>query len=104
MNDEPTTQILWRAHLPIADNFETLPAKDVSAFFEAALPHASERLETTVSEAANWLIKRHKNFEKEQVKPEKVQTVGGKINGNDRSLKARTGVIGYILGPDGGPD
>ena len=59
---EPQTTIIWREHLPVrADGTET--PKEIEAFFEAAPPHASEKLETETYRVVNWLVERAKKQE-----------------------------------------
>ena len=59
---KPQTTIIWREHLPVrADGTET--PKEIEAFFEAASPHASEKLETETYRVVNWLVERAKKQE-----------------------------------------
>lgn len=59
----PQTTIIWRKHLPVrADDTET-PPKEIEAFFEAAPPHASEKLEIETFRAVDWLVERAKGQE-----------------------------------------
>ena len=61
---------------------------DIEAFFEAAPPHASEKLETETDRVVDWLVKRAKN------------TVGvqSPVSDEDSALR-REDVIAYILSP-----
>jgi len=56
VDDEPQTTVLWRRLLPPPHT----PARRVRLFFEAAPPHASERLEAPTKLVASWLISRVK--------------------------------------------
>lgn len=61
-DQKPQTTIIWREHLPVrADGTET--PKEIEAFFEAAPPHASEKLETETYRVVNWLVERAKKQE-----------------------------------------
>ena len=62
---DPQTAVVWRRCLPVRVDAEgvrsrTVPLqnKAVEAFFEAAAPHAAERLETETSRVVEWLRKR----------------------------------------------
>ena len=62
---EPLTTVVWRRCLPVrvepvGRSSRTLAHRDgtVESFFEAASPHAAERLETETSRVADWLRKR----------------------------------------------
>ncbi len=62
-DDQPQTTLVWRRHLPVRldkDGRPTVPApkKDVEAFFAAAPPHESEKLETETRRVVDWLEKR----------------------------------------------
>jgi len=57
IEDRPQTAILWRTHLPIPSTGKP-SLTDIKDFFEAAPPHASEKLETESFRVAEWLIKR----------------------------------------------
>jgi len=58
IDDEPQTSIVWRDLLPCDTNGQSLGAKDVDAFFEAAAPHMLEVLETETFRAVEWLLAR----------------------------------------------
>lgn len=55
-SDEPQTTVVWRRLLPPANT----RARRVRQFFEAAPPHASERLEAPTSRVGGWLLSRLK--------------------------------------------
>ncbi|WP_295886867.1 type I-U CRISPR-associated helicase/endonuclease Cas3 [uncultured Thiohalocapsa sp.] len=64
VDDQPQTAVVWRAHLPVAeqeasDDGQVRP-KAVDDYFEAAPPHAAEKLETESYRVAEWLIARAK--------------------------------------------
>ena len=65
-DQQPQTTVVWRKHLPVRrDGTESAP-KDIEAFFEAAPPHASERLETETPKVVDWLVKRAKEIFSDQ--------------------------------------
>ncbi|NWG71537.1 MAG: type I-U CRISPR-associated helicase/endonuclease Cas3 [Parvularculaceae bacterium] len=64
-NDPSQTTVVWRKHLPIRNDWKdseySLKADDlahVAAFFEAAPPHVSEKLETETFRVIEWLRNR----------------------------------------------
>lgn len=56
--DGPQTAVVWRTHLPVRTEGGDAADKEVEAFFEAAPPHVSEKLETESYAVVDWLIKR----------------------------------------------
>lgn len=60
-DQQPQTTIVWRKHLPVRADGTGTTKKEVEAFFEAAPPHASEKLETETFKVVEWLMKRAKN-------------------------------------------
>ena len=82
-DSQPQTTVLWRKHLPVLiDGTKAVP-KDIEAFFEAAPPHASEKLETETSKLIEWLIKHSKR-------------VFGNQSGDSFD---RNQVVAYVLSP-----
>ena len=82
-DQQPQTTIIWRKYLPVRrDGTESIgkDGKDIEAFFEAAPPHASEKLETETSKVIDWLEKRL------------AKTVSGQ-------LQPENEIIAYILSP-----
>lgn len=66
-DSQPQTSVVWRKYLPIVCGNSVKPTKkDVEAFFEAAPPHASEKLETETYKVFDWLMERAKNISKNQ--------------------------------------
>lgn len=61
-NDPPQTTVVWRTHLPIRSGGTTATKREIEAFFEAAPPHASEKLETETFRVLEWLRERIKLF------------------------------------------
>lgn len=57
-DEEPQAQVIWRQWLPWRHGSESPRRDEVEEFFDAARPHASEILETRVSEVADMLIER----------------------------------------------
>lgn len=56
-NDPPQTTVVWRTYLPVR-NCRPFDAKAAKRFFEAAPPHASEKLEIETYLVLDWLIAR----------------------------------------------
>lgn len=70
---EPDSQtiVIWRTYLPVREGSVDWPRtstekKEVEAFFEAAPPHESEKLETEAYRVADWLQDRAKALLKPQ--------------------------------------
>lgn len=64
VDDPPQTAVIWRKHLPArtrGGEAVALAKKQVEEYFEAAPPHASERLETETYRVAAWLVARAKD-------------------------------------------
>ena len=61
-NDPPQTAVIWRSHLPIRSAETPSTEKEIEAFFEAAAPHASEKLETETFRVIEWLRERAKRL------------------------------------------
>ena len=60
--DHAQTTVVWRRYLPMRDGVPAA-AKDVEAFFKAAPPHISERLEAETNLlVARWLVPRAKRL------------------------------------------
>ena len=89
-NPEPQTTVVWRKHLPVRGDGVKATKKDIEAFFEAAPPHASEKLETETHKVVDWLMERAKNTISNQ-SPNGV--------GDQDSVLRREDVIAYILSP-----
>ena len=86
-NEPHQTTVIWRKYLPICKG--RTPAKEIKAFFEAAPPHASEKLDTDTDRVIAWLEKRAKNISKMQID-----------NTNQETAPDTENVIGYILSTD----
>jgi CRISPR-associated endonuclease/helicase Cas3 len=56
-DDPPQTAVIWRTYLPVRAHAHVTP-KEIEAFFEAALPHVSETLETETYRVVDWLTAR----------------------------------------------
>lgn len=88
-DQEPQTTVIWRKHLPVRRCAET-PPKEIKAFFEAAPPHTSEKLETETSRVVDdWLVKRPKHL-----------FISKKTDESDTPLGQKD-VIAYVLSPAG---
>lgn len=65
VDEPPQTALVWRAHLPVAAGDDASLAgrvepKAVEEYFDAAPPHAEEKLETETYRIADWWIERAK--------------------------------------------
>lgn len=90
-DQQPQTTVIWRKHLPVCiDETEAVP-KDIEAFFEAAPPHASEKLETETYKVVDWLVKRAKETFSNNQSQEGVS--------GQNSVLRREDVVAYILSP-----
>ncbi|GAB4529150.1 MAG: type I-U CRISPR-associated helicase/endonuclease Cas3 [Amphiplicatus sp.] len=63
VDEAPKTTLVWRTHLPVRDGAPDWPGTkeerlEIEAFFEAAPPHASEKLETETYHVVDWLMAR----------------------------------------------
>lgn len=58
VEDEPQTTLVWRAHLPVRTRHDEATDREIDAFFEAAPPHLTERLETETWRVVKWLVAR----------------------------------------------
>ena len=94
-DQQSQTTVVWRKHLPVRKNGAEAAKKDVEAFFEAAPPHASEKLEIETSRAFDWLVKHSAWLVKHSAKAISSQSGEG-IRSED--LLARD-VIAYVLSP-----
>lgn len=86
-NQRPQTTIIWRKYLPIRKDGIKAAKGDVEAFFEAAPPHVSEKLETETHRVFDWLMKRI----------EKVMRNHPQVGSAETS--ERRDIIAYILSP-----
>ena len=89
-DQKPQTTVVWRKHLPVRGDGTAATKKDIEAFFEAAPPHASEKLETETYKVVEWLMERAKNA----INSESRDGVGNQ----DLALR-REDIIAYILSP-----
>lgn len=55
IEDEPQTSVVWRRYMPVSTDDRMVADREISAFFDAAPPHLSERLETETYSVKNWL-------------------------------------------------
>ena len=60
-DQQPQTTVVWRKYLPVRKDGSGATPKEIEAFFEAAPPHASEKLETETYKVVEWLMDRAKN-------------------------------------------
>ena len=89
-DQQPQTAVIWRKYLPVRKEGTGAKKKDIEAFFEAAPPHTSEKLETETHRVVDWLMERAEYTIKGQPKD----------GGDDQvSVLRREDVIAYILSP-----
>ncbi len=88
-DQQPQTTVVWRKYLPVRRDGTEAAGKDVEAFFEAAPPHAGEKLETETYRIVDWLVKRTEKTVRNHPQDEV---------GNTETLE-RKDVIAYILSP-----
>jgi len=67
-DERPRTTVIWRSHLPVrpsGDGDATASEEsERNAFFRAAPPHLTERLETETHRVSDWLLARVRKIEK----------------------------------------
>ena len=61
-DQQPQTTVIWRKYLPVRKDRTEATKKDLEAFFEAAPPHASEKLEIETFRVVDWLMRRAKAY------------------------------------------
>jgi CRISPR-associated endonuclease/helicase Cas3 len=71
VDEDFQTTVIWRTHLPVREGVAGWPRssaerKEIEAFFEAAPPHESEKLETETWRVADWLQARAKELLKRE--------------------------------------
>ena len=88
-DQQPQTTVVWRKYLPVRGD-GSKATNDIDAFFEAAPPHASEKLETETHRIVDWLVTRAKNIAS-------YQSQEG-VDDQDSVLK-REDIFAYILSP-----
>ena len=89
-DQQPQTTVVWRKYLPVRRDGTETKEKEIEAFFEAAPPHASEKLETESYKVVDWLVKRAKEIFRDP----------SREGGGDRdSALRREDAIAYILSP-----
>ncbi len=86
-DQQPQTTVVWRKYLPVCRGRTKATKKEIEAFFEAAPPHASEKLETETYKVVDWLVKRAPKIFNDQSQ----EGVGDQLR--------REKVIAYILSP-----
>ena len=89
-DQQPQTTVVWRRHLPVRKNGQETTKKEIEAFFEAAPPHTSEKLETETYRVVAWLIKHAKEIFNDQFP---------KRDRDQDSVLGRDAVMAYILSP-----
>ncbi len=77
VEEEPQTTLVWRTHLPVRTKGDDTTPEEIDAFFAAARPHLTEKLETETRRIHRWLLDRAEKlaatFEKERLAAEKVE-------------------------------
>lgn len=62
VKDDPQTTLVWRTYLPVRTKGGVATDREIDAFFEAAPPHLTERLETETWRVVKWLMARAKKL------------------------------------------
>ena len=85
-DQQPQTTVVWRKCLPVRRDgaAATKRDRDIEAFFEAAPPHASEKLETETYKVVDWLVQR-------------ATVVSGRSQKSSHSELGREDVVAYVL-------
>ena len=86
------TTVIWRKYLPVRKCGPQVKGKEVEAFFGAAPPHTSERLETETYRVSEWLDKRAKKIINKKSEAD-VET--------EQALHCDD-IVAYVLSPVGG--
>ena len=63
-DQQSQTTVVWRNYLPIRTGETDPTKKEIEAFFGAAPPHTSEKLETETFRVVDWLVERAKEADK----------------------------------------
>ena len=84
-DSQPQTTVLWRKHLPVREG--AAEKKEISAFFEAAPPHVSEKLETETHRVVTWLTNQ----------AAKVLSNRTRDDGANGDAPADNDVVAYVL-------
>lgn len=78
VEEEPQTTVIWRTYLPICEGVAGWPRspdkREIEAFFEAAAPHESEKLETETRRVVEWLQDRAEELLKRKSSDSQQQT------------------------------
>ena len=89
-DSQPQTTVVWRKYLPVRRDESGATPEEIEAFFEAAPPHTSEKLDTETYKVVDWLVKR----------AEKVLNGQSQKGARDQdSALTREDVMAYILSP-----
>ncbi len=95
---QPQTTIIWRKHLPVRTDDGETTQKEIEAFFEAAPPHVSEKLETETSKVVDWFVKRAKQlFASKRKATDQAEFSDGASE--NASLLKQEEVVAYALSP-----
>jgi CRISPR-associated endonuclease/helicase Cas3 len=97
--DPPQTCVVWRTFLPVRATGREATKTEIEAFFEAASPHASERLETETSWVIKCLEARAKALVAAASRPEPTRQNVGSYG--ERPPLHKTEIAAVVLGPSG---
>lgn len=122
VEEDLQTAVIWRTYLPVRRGTEwpRTPAdkREIEAFFEAAPPHESERLETEAWRVVDWLQKRavrlckrdavtiEEPMDVSAVEASEVNSAGGGLEislpvASQATLLRGSDVAALVLSPDG---
>jgi CRISPR-associated endonuclease/helicase Cas3 len=104
-DEDVQTTVIWRTHLPVREGVADWPRtlaerKEIEAFFEAAPPHESEKLETETWRVADWLQERAKELLNRGASGSQEQ-VGAVAEAPDARPLHGDDVVVLVLLPDG---
>lgn len=97
VEEEPQTAIIWRRDLPVRETGPFASNKEIQAFFEAAPPHMSEKLETETWRVVEWLLARANHLAENLKRKQRTDA--------DDVLSSLTenSIVAIALGRDGTP-
>ena len=97
VEDTPQTTLVWRTHLPVRTKGGEATDQEIDAFFEAAPPHLTEKLETETWRVVKWLVACAKKLtvivSKGGDKPEEEASA--------RPPLGKTSIVAFALDPAG---
>jgi CRISPR-associated endonuclease/helicase Cas3 len=92
VEDPPQTTVVWRTYLPLRSGGRPPGRAEIEAYFEAAPPNTSERLETETFRVVKWIRSRAEKMRKQPTEQDAVLN-GPPLREED--------VVAFVLDPDG---